>query len=219
MSIQENIKAEIPEIFKVFAGMNDMYVNLIRMYHEIAKDTNRYTAEYINECRLSTLEAITTLKKEYVKDAIKVIQQIKEKYGEQPPTVEEPKTEQAKLLKELQRLNNLTLWRQQMEVATVDELRAMYKDNKWDNDFRTLLDVELRKRAKDPAATQLKLEIENPPKNPAFIELDRIQKGLEGLIAMNYYPENLAETGLNNLKLRSITDDLDRIMDKPAFHL
>ncbi len=217
MSIQD-IRAEIPEIFKVFAGMNDMYVKIVRMYHDIAK-TDRYTPEYVNECRYNTLEAITTLKREYAGTASKVIQQIKEKYGEKPPVEEEPKTEQAKLLKELQRSNNLSLWSKRISVASVDELRAMYKENRWNDDFRTLLDVELKRRDDQPSAKMLKLEIDNPPVNPAFKELNKIEKGLKSLISMNFYPQGLAENGLDNLNLRNITNDLDTVMDKPAFHL
>lgn len=193
MDIRE-IDNEIPNIYKKFNGMNDMYVKLVRLYHDIAK-TDKYAAGYINKCRFNTLEAITNLKREYVGSAIKVIQEIKEKYGEQPPAVEEPKTDQAKLLKELQRSNNLNLWSQQMRVASLEELRAMHKENKWDKDFCTLLDVTLRQRSKsEPAAVALKLEIDNPPANPAFKALDKIETGLKSLIKMNYYPRAWLKT-------------------------
>ena len=214
----KDINNELPRIFKVFAGMNDAYVNLVRLYHAVAK-TDRYTPDYKKECRLNTVQAIQTLKQEYVVSANKIIQQIKDEYSEQPPVVEEPKTEQAMLLKEIQRSNNLTLWRQQMEFASVTDLRAMYQENKWDKDFRAMLDVELRKRGNQPEANIFKLELENPPEDRIFKRINEIQKGLNSLVSMQYYPQSLAENGLDDLKLRNFSQDLDVVMDSPAFHL
>jgi|LSQX01.3.fsa_nt_gb hypothetical protein len=219
------ISSEISKIFSVFSDMDDKYVQLIRKHHEVAKAKDKYSPQYIQKDRETTIAAVMALKKVYVESAKLTIQKIKEEYGEKPPVVEEPKTEQGKLLKEMERSNNLLLWRPQMEAATVDELRAMFLEHKWDKDFMILLDIELRKRADQLEAKRLKHEIESPEENAFFKQLNKIQIGLNSLATIEHFPVGLAAKGLENLKLRNVRQDLalvpydDGISFRPAFKL
>lgn len=220
--VKEAIQKELPAIFAVFAtklnndvkanSMDDLYVELIRAHHNVVTN-GRYNQEYIAEHRQETKKAIKDMKRLYLDKAKAVIQQIREKYTEQPKRPDRPTDETAY---QLQRSNNLTLWTAQLPVATVDELRELYYKHRFDEDFMTLLDVELRKRD-EPAALQLKYEIEHP-EGDTFVELDKLEKSLEFVLNGHYYPHGLTQ-GVTNIRYRDVDKDLDAypIENGPTF--
>lgn len=202
-----------PKIFQVFAGMDEEYVKLVRKYHDVVTsgEFNRATEARKKD---ETKAAVMALKKKYVDAAKAIIEEIKNKHRLPAPTVP---TEGA-----AERLLNVTLWREQLSTATLDELRALHGDNRLNSDFMTLFNAELRiRRANDPNDLQLQafeVELSKEPAESLFAELDKI------VIVLNFhannphhYPQGLlpeagqaGEAGLGgkNVKLRQIDSDL-----------
>lgn len=224
------IKNEMPKVFEVFTtsvndelkadSMDDAYVKLIRAHHNVIT-ADKYSNEYIAEHKQEVKKAITDLKRAYLEKAKTVINEIKEKYTEQPKLPDRPADEVAY---QMQRNNNLTLWTAQLPVATVDELRELFYEHKFDEDFISLLQVELRKRQEEPAALKLKFEIDNPAGDANFIELDKLEKSLTFVLNNHYYPHGLTN-GIEGLSYREVDKDLaaypfeDGATYRPVFKL
>lgn len=204
--IRQAIRERIPEVYEVFASMDDEYVKLVREYHQIASMTDRYTTEFIAQKMQETKKAIKELMQDRLNAAKEVIARIREDFSEEP---QEPTGATGGVERQLERNNNLILWNAQLPVATVDELREMYQKHKNDPDFMVLLNVELRKRKDDPSAQKLKYDIENPTEG-VFAELDKLEKSLTFALTTDMYPARLATRGINNIMFRSISEDLKK---------
>ena len=205
--------------------MTKEYVKLIREHHRVVTAKTEksespitgskfkgkmYSDEYINQHRAQTKEAVKQLKKVYIDKAKEVINSIKEKYGvklPEPPEVPSSPDEQMRY--QLERNNNITLWKAQLETATVMELRSLYQEHQSNPDFMILFKAELRKREDSADLQKLKLEIENPPGDKAFDRLKQIEIGLDNINQIEHFPVNL-KNGFKGISFRDIDDDLDK---------
>lgn len=120
------IQKEMPKVFGVFTtkvndevkadSMDDAYVKMIRAHHNVIT-SDKYSEEHKAKHRQEVKTAITDLKRAYLTKAKAVIQEIMEKYTEQPKLPDRPTDEVAY---QMQRNNNLTLWTAQLPVATAN---------------------------------------------------------------------------------------------------
>lgn len=228
---EQKVLESIGKIFEVFDGMTQDYVKLIREHHKVVTAgvesslpgrktaVGMYSDEYINQHRAQTKEAVKQLKKTYVDRAKEVINSIKEEYGvklPEPPEVPSSPDEQMRY--QLERNNNITLWKAQLETATVMELRSLYQEHQSNPDFMILFKAELKKREKSAELTMLISEVENPPKDKAFESLNKIEIALNSLNQMNYFPVNL-KNGLKKITYRDVDKDLDLypILEGPTY--
>ena len=119
---------------------------------------------------------------------------------------------------QLERNNNITLWKAQLEAATVKELRELHQEYQNYPDFMILFKAELKKREKSAELTMLISEVENPPKDKAFESLNKIEIALNSLNQMNYFPVNL-KNGLKKITYRDVDKDLDLypILEGPTY--
>ena len=219
---EQKVLESIGKIFEVFDGMTQEYVKLIREHHKVVTAgvesslpgrktaVGMYSDEYISQHRAQTKEAVKQLKKTYVDRAKEVINSIKEKYGvklPEPPKV--PNTPDEQMRYQLERNNNITLWKAQLETATVMELRSLYQEHQSNPDFMILFKAELRKREDSADLQKLKLEIENPPGDKTFDRLKQIEIGLDNINQIEHFPVNL-KNGFKGISFRDIDDDLDK---------
>lgn len=219
---EQKILESTRKIFEVFDGMTQDYVKLIREHHKVVTAgvksslpgrktaVGMYSDEYISQHRAQTKEAVKQLKKVYIDKAKEVINSIKEKYGvklPEPPEVPSSPDEQMRY--QLERNNNITLWKAQLETATVMELRSLYQEHQSNPDFMILFKAELRKREDSADLQKLKLEIENPPGDKAFNRLKQIEIGLDNINQIEHFPVNL-KNGFKGISFRNIDDDLDK---------
>lgn len=91
-------------------------------------------------------------------------------------------------------------------ASRYSELKELFYEHKYDDDFMALLKVEVKKRD-EPAANSLLFEIENPAGNANFKELDKLEKSLNFVLNNDYYPHGLTE-GITNLRYREVNKDL-----------
>ncbi len=219
---EQKVLESIGKIFEVFDGMTQDYVKLIREHHKVVTAgfesslpgrktaVCMYSDEYISQHRAKTKEAVRQLKKVYIDKAKEVINSIKEKYGvklPEPPEVPSSPDEQMRY--QLERNNNITLWKAQLETATVMELRSLYQEHQSNPDFMILFKAELRKREDSADLQKLILEIENPPGDKAFDRLKQIEIGLDNINQIEHFPVNL-KNGFKGISFRDIDDDLDK---------
>jgi len=231
---EQKILESTGKIFEVFDGMTKEYVKLIREHHKVVTAKTEksespitgskfkgkmYSDEYISQHRAQTKEAVKQLKKVYIDKAKEVINSIKEKYGvkaPEPPKVPNSPDEQMRY--QLERNNNIILWKAQLEAATVKELRELHQEYQNYPDFMILFKAELKKREKSAELTMLISEVENPPKDKAFESLNKIEIALNSLNQMNYFPVNL-KNGLKKITYRDVDKDLDLypILEGPTY--
>lgn len=110
--VKQAIRDRIPEVYEVFASMDDEYVKLVREYHQIASMTDRYTTEFIAQKMQETKKAIKELMLDRLNAAKEVIARIKEDFSEEP---QEPTGATGGVERQLERNNNLILWNAQDE--------------------------------------------------------------------------------------------------------
>jgi|LSQX01.3.fsa_nt_gb hypothetical protein len=194
------LEEDFQKVFQVYQGMDKDYVDLIRHYHGVAVNPD-LTMQAKNKAKEETKEAVQELKRKYFERAKEVIEKIREEY--------QPKVEPKKYNTE-ERLLNVTLWTQTMPTATVDELRQLYLEHKGDPDFEQLLEAEIRRRddSDDLSLQTFKHDRVAEPRDRAFTELDKIERGLAFLASQHYYPANFE--GLEHFELRNVDADLDR---------
>lgn len=228
---EQKILESTGRIFEVFDGMTQEYVKLIREHHNVVTakaesslpgrkvSVGMYSDEYIKQHRARTKEAVKQLKKTYIDKAKEVINSIKEEYGiklPDPPVVPTSTDEQIRY--QLERNNNLILWKAQLEIATVAELKELYKEQQSNPDFMILFKAELKKREKSPELTMLISEVENPAKDRAFESLNKIEIGLNNILHMEYFPVNI-KNGFKKMTYRNVDKDLDMypILEGPTY--
>lgn len=219
---EQGVLESIGEIFKVFDGMTQEYVKLIREHHKIATEgfvsplpgrkiaIGKYSEEYIREHRAKTKIAVKELKKAYIDKAKEVIKSIKEKYGvKSPESPVVPSSPDEQMRYQLERNNNITLWKAQLETATIGELKNLYQEYQSNPDFIILFKAELRKREDNADLQRLILEIENPPEDKVFDHLKQIEIGVDNINQIDYFPVNLKH-GFNAVSYRNVDSDLDK---------
>jgi hypothetical protein len=212
---EQRINEKANEIFSIFKDMNKNYVKLIRAYHAVAVDKVTYTPEHIRSKYVETKTAVADLKRAYIDQAKAAINKIKEENGFKPVIPSIPASDQGQIRYQLERNNNILLWRAQFETATVDELRALYKENRGNPDFMVLLEGLIRSRKENTELRILKLEIDNPQDDPAFTKLNKIEKILNFYVTAETYPENLNE-GIGSPRTRNISNDLSALPTDPG---
>lgn len=215
-SVKSAIQQRLPEVFAVFAPMDDRYVLAIQQHHKIVTQRDKYNPDYIARDRQETKKAIKEMKLEYLTKAKAVIAKIKEAYTETPKK-KEPGSAEDQMAMQLERNNKLLIWSAQLPAASVDVLKELWVQHKDDEDFMTLLNVEFMKRKGNPDALNLKAKIENPVDNGNFAELDKVEKGLTFICNNDFYPAGLK--GLENVSYRTVDTDLNLypILNGPTY--
>lgn len=185
MTIKEfKLDEHLEKIAEPVKGMDEQYEKLIRQFHNIFLDESR-TEQHKREQRAKISNEITDLKRESVNNSLEVIEQIREDYSVKAPA--EPGEEAT------ERLLQVTLWKEFLPSAAVDELRRLYEGLSGNSDFMTLLHSEIRKR-NDTESIRLKHEIENPPAPKGMEALDRLEKWLGAIKQVReYWHTSLAE--------------------------
>lgn len=194
------LEDDFQRVFRVYQGMDEEYVDLIRGYHRTAVEPD-FTPQAKNKFREEAKEAVQELKRKYFEWAKEMIEMIRKEYR--------PKVEPKKYSTE-ERLLNVTLWSQTIPTTTVDELRQLYLEHKGDPDFEQLLEAEIRRRddTDDLNLQAFKHERIAEPQDKAFSELNKLQASLSFLTLQHYYPAGLKS--LKHYELRNVGADLDR---------
>ena len=179
-----NLDEHLGTIADPLRGIDEEYEKLVRQVHNVFLEESR-TDQHKREQKAKISNAIEELKMDGINNSLDVIEQIKEDYSVKAPA--EPGEEAT------ERLLQVTLWKEFLPSAAVDELRRLYEGLSGNSDFMTLLHSEIRKR-NDTESIRLKHEIENPPAPKGMEALDRLEKWLSAIKQVReYWHTSLAE--------------------------
>lgn len=201
-------ETDLRKVFNLFKEMDEKYIRLVRSHHAVVTD-GKYNREYITKHRAETKRKIQSLKDFYCGHALEVVQELREEYAEKPPAKTVYATTEEKTLQQLERNNNLLLWKAQLEGATVAEMRELYKEHTYNEDFLVLLRSELRKRKGEPEIKAFMVEMDAPAKTPLDRELDKLERSIKSFRSLDMYPEGLHIHGLKKVQFRQVDRDLD----------
>jgi hypothetical protein len=200
-------------IFKHFQGMNAEYQKSMDEYKRfLVTAKEKYNDAYIWSYKNSIKEEIMSNKNERVQAAIEEINQIKselkQKQFKNPyddlkgPVI---RTED-KILIELQRMNNMQMFRTEVEVAnSAAELKELYEKYQDDADFHSLFKAEMKKRINSESGLEYQLLEKKLDREPAeFGELTKIESGLKMIANAEMYPSGIEENGLSQVGFQSV---------------
>jgi hypothetical protein len=119
--------------FKVFAGL-EQEIKQIQNEYQSYVDKGVYAKDFLADKRTEALIKISDVKSKYRNKAKEQLAQLRN-----PEKTIEPMTETEQLININKRLNNNLLAGKMLEVATVDEMDAMYEMNKDNSEVRNLI--------------------------------------------------------------------------------
>lgn len=205
-TIKELQQQILSKVYPMFSGMDEEYKKLIAQYHEVASQRGKFTQEYINEYAIKTTAEIVSLKVRYEEKALKQLEAIEEEHTVTKNPKAEPRDTQERLLYEIQRMNNMKLFEAKMKTADINALKEMYDENKDDEDFLILLNVQAQKLSESNKFL-LDGHIKQSKENEFLREINKVKYTLKTLGNGNMYPSN-AENGPGVVKFRSVHSDL-----------
>lgn len=221
---------EKKKIFGLFKGMDAEVQAIIDEYRRVASKKDMYTREFIDKARQEAKEKIRAVKQRYASkalEALDILEGIYANQGKKKPLPDRSELfkkspdviSEVPLLKEqlltmdqmayqLQRQNNLMKWSALLPVADAKELRAMYEEHGHDDDFRALLQGELRKREKTSDLAELQHMLDNPV--PVAGEIQSLRELISAQVADDdkSYWSRLDE-GFDGAEYHQIDDLLD----------
>jgi hypothetical protein len=195
--------------FSVFAGMEQEIQEIQNEYQSLV-DKGVYAKDFLADKRTEALINISDVKSKYRNKAKEQLAQLKN-----PEKTIQPMTETAQLININKRLNNNLLAGKMLEVATVEEMDAMYEMNKGNSEIRNLIRLKAlniyRTSKNDNVKNQvlrLKSAIdtyEQELKNlDYFNKLQGIEYTLDYVFNMSdRYPTGL-EKGFENMKTKRL---------------
>lgn len=210
--MDEFYEQKIKPIFNVFNGMDEKYKAIVREYHKLTADKGVYTQSFLQEKKNEALKAISDLFRTHRLNALNRLEQLDRELDRKKEVKQIPTDTQGKILYELQRSNNLVIFKAQLERAGSDLqlLKELYTEYRDDEDFLLLLDLNVAK-LKEYEQTEMALHIENDNYSPFRGELNKAIQAFKLLTSDNtrQYPMN-AENGYKNIRYRSVNTDLDQ---------
>jgi hypothetical protein len=201
-------------ILQHFTGMDENFqreMSSLQTFMKTAKD--KYNDVYIWSFKDTTKKAILSDKQERVQKAIEEINAIKaemkvrkfkDPYADIPGPV--VKTED-KILIELQRMQNMQVFRAEMDAASnAQELHALFERYQDNADFDKLFQPELKKRMESDKGTQYKMlqdELNAEPQE--FKELAELESTLKFIGNGEHYPAGIEQNGLDGIEFKPIS--------------
>jgi hypothetical protein len=202
-------------IYSVFAGVEEKYKQSINTYKNFKK-AGIYSDDYLKEKRAELKTAVINDYKSFIDQAKEVMETIKTEYREKlkPAKQPEPKTQEEKLFNEIQRMNQLTLLKAQVQSSSMTELKDLYDQYKFNDDFQVLFNSEVKKREKADNVNlsevqMLKSHVAYDPVQEAFQPLEKQLNSVASVVSGGYIPKDITNKGIHHFEMQPIDKDLD----------
>lgn len=200
---------EINKVFQAFVGMDNLYVEGVKNYHEMAKETTVYNMTYLEEKRKEFITLTQGMQKEYVAKANEIVDELIQGHSVKAEIKPVPSDKQERVAYELERQNDMKQWELKLQVADFEQLKVMYDSHYSSPDFQALINVKLHELEKSDALTYARLNdyVENMKTNPAIKELESLKGTLVFFGNSTLYPYNL-QNGSLAVDYRNVMSDL-----------
>lgn len=197
------------KVYSVYSGMDEEYKALITEFHNVASQRGKFTQEHINEQKVSTAASVAALKSKYGELALNQLEALESDHTVTKNPTAEPLDTQGRLLYEIQRMNNMTLFNAKLQGADVDTLKELYDENKDDEDYLTLLTAHVKSV---PEGDRILLEgyIRQSKENIFLTEINKVKYTFATLMNGDMYPA-FADRGKGKIKFRSVNSDLSNV--------
>lgn len=200
-------------INKHFKGMNEQRNKLARDYDVLKRDKHKYAASYLQKQKQEIESNIKAMKAERIAAAKQELDAMYEElkkvdYISRPEKIggRDITTTADETLYELKRMNDMSVWRDQLEDAdSAEELKELHAKNYRDPDFERLFNRELKKRVNNSKADErypyqeLKVTLEQEPAEAQ--DYNRYQSLLTFIENNNMYPSGLETNGIEQHEL------------------
>ncbi|CDQ20984.1 hypothetical protein [Halobacillus karajensis] len=196
-------------INKHFEGMNNERNKIAREFEVLKRDRHKYATDYFQKQKQELEGKMQAVKAERVAAAKQELdamyQELKQvDYISRPDKIggRDIVTTSDETLYELKRMNDMAVWRDQLEDAdSPEELKELHSKNYRDPDFERLFNREMKKRTKGGSENalqygNLKHELEQEP--PEASEYKQYQSLLTFLGNNKQWPAGLESNGIHD---------------------